>query len=383
MPQPAEFFNRLLGQGQETARKVQCRNNLAQMGRALHNYAGQFDSFPPSSTGWIVGPGAFQVSGRNPTAPSGAGQTIETDAASPGHGHVYSWLALILPQIEQPQVRALLDFKALTFDPASTNPALLPRYQRAASTEINVFRCPSFRGNPFSTATEFSAGGIFTNVALTQYVGMGASTINRLLDPGVPCDGVLFPPKYRIRGGCSFRDITDGTSNTVLVVETRETKYAVWLDGSTATVWALHADPAQVGTHPGSQVKPAGTGGAPFATISANPGTSTSVLPALGLGGNSLDTRPQSASGNRVVFATPQLLRNLSRTSASGATSPRLVVFNGNWDWGPSSAHSGDGAFHLMADSSVQWVQSTVQAQAYLAISTRTGKEPVDGALTP
>ncbi len=106
-----------------------------------------------------------------------------------------------MPQIEQPQVQSLLDFKALTFDPALTNPALLPRFQRAASTEISLYRCPSFRGNRVSSATEFAAGGIFTNVALTQYVGMGASTINRLLDPRVQPDGVLFPPKYRIKGG--------------------------------------------------------------------------------------------------------------------------------------------------------------------------------------
>ncbi|MGD9647515.1 MAG: DUF1559 domain-containing protein [Pirellulales bacterium] len=359
----------------EAGNKTQCRSNLSQIGKAMHNYAGQYGAFPPSSTGWMTGPGAGPAQqGINPTAANG-----ENSPTSPGHGHTYSWMALILPQIEATGVYNLLNFKLLTFNPSlgAPNPAqALANYQKAVNTEIKTYKCPSFKGNPYSSATEFAAGGQLTNLALSNYVGMGASTINRLLDPGVRPDGVMYPPKYRIRGGCAFRDIQDGTSNTVMCVETRETRYAAWIDGSTATVWSLHADPAQTGSNPGTQVVVPTTGGAGvYPVINPSPASSTPILPALNLGGNELDKRPGASAGSRINFATRQLLRDLVRTPAGGSPSSRNVTFSNNWDWGPSSQHSG-GAFHLMADSSVQWVADTIQAQIYMSAATRSGKEP-------
>jgi prepilin-type N-terminal cleavage/methylation domain-containing protein len=354
----------------EAGRKTQCRSNLSQIGKAMHNYASQHGGFPPSSTGWVVGPAGFLVSNVNPTDP-GSGENVQTSA---GHGHVYSWMALLLPQLEQQGVYSLLDFRTMTFGAsASGNVQLIARYQKAVGTEIPVYKCPSYRGNPISGEARYTSA-FQGNVALSQYSGMGASTINKLLDPAVRPDGVMTPPKYRIKGGCSFRDIQDGTSNTIMCVENRETRYATWIDGSTATVWALHADPQQCATNPGTQVI-APTAGVLFATVNLSPGSSVQVMPALNLGGNELDKRPGGNPQDRVSFAKTTLLKSLAQTSASGGSSSRNLTFQSNWDWGPSSQHSG-GAFHLMADSSVQMISDTVQAQAYFSAATRSGKEP-------
>ena len=71
-------------QAREAARRSQCRNNLKQIGIALHNYADAFGTFPP---GRIVNP----VSGQ---------------------GHCFSAYAHLLPYIEQQALYDMIDWNA-------------------------------------------------------------------------------------------------------------------------------------------------------------------------------------------------------------------------------------------------------------------------------
>jgi prepilin-type N-terminal cleavage/methylation domain-containing protein len=61
----------------EAARRMQCSNNVKQIGLALHNYVGTFTKLPPGSTG----------------LPNAAGTNF--------NGHGWVWHASILPFIEQ------------------------------------------------------------------------------------------------------------------------------------------------------------------------------------------------------------------------------------------------------------------------------------------
>ncbi len=142
----------------EAARRMQCSNNLKQLGLALHNYHDTHKRFPFGSGGT--------------TPPSG----------SPG----YSAVSLMLPFMEQTPLWNQIDFRLPLTDPVNT-PARL--------TSIPGFLCPSDRQNP-----QPQTGGAI------NYMGNKGS-LHFWSDPSQ--NGIFIPSR-------SFRmsDITDGTSNT-------------------------------------------------------------------------------------------------------------------------------------------------------------------------
>src|SRR5712672_3144627 len=86
-------------QAREAARRTQCKNNLKQLGLALHGYHDAFQVFPP---GYVAG------------SPFKDG---ETDT-SPGWG----WPAMILPQFEQGALHDSINFSLPVQNPANANP---------------------------------------------------------------------------------------------------------------------------------------------------------------------------------------------------------------------------------------------------------------------
>ena len=158
----------------EAARRVQCVNNLKQIGLALHNYANVYSShFPPGPQGH------FQ------------------------HG----LFSLILPYLEQKEMQDTLDFTADT----RTDPM---RFQ-----VVSTYICPSWPHKPMYTLEEVShfdsaAGG------LTLYQGVAGAFPEEdphLVAPSfgnIPQNGMF--SAYIIR---RMGDVTDGLSHTLAVGE--------------------------------------------------------------------------------------------------------------------------------------------------------------------
>lgn len=154
-------------QAREAARRSQCKNNLKQIGLALHNYLGVYSAFPPS----------FCADG-----PTGTG------------GGEWSLPARLLPYIEQAGLTNLINF-SLSY---STQPEV-------ATTRIPVYLCPS---EPNDRARTDSSGNA---IHYPINYGFNAGTW-QVYDPATRRggDGAFFP-----NSKTKPRDFTDGMSNTL------------------------------------------------------------------------------------------------------------------------------------------------------------------------
>lgn len=164
-------------QAREAARRTQCKNNMKQLGLALHNYHDVYGSFP-SSVIW--------------------GVKINPTTHAPFH---HTWLTAILPYIEQAPLYSQINFNL----PAWGQPHI--------RQQIAAFECPSDGSGivPIRDTWE---------VATTSYSGCnGYDWWSRGMHKGGPgsgVDGGIFDPLANVR----IRDITDGTSNTIALGET-------------------------------------------------------------------------------------------------------------------------------------------------------------------
>jgi prepilin-type N-terminal cleavage/methylation domain-containing protein len=286
-------------QAREAARATQCKNNMKQLGLALHNYEGTFGLFPPSTT-----------SGFN----RGVWQYTLTSSERDPNLHLHSFASLILPNLDQTAVANRIDYNVSALA-AGAN-------REMASKIIPAYRCPSYAGAMYSTdnlyANNTMAFGAATpnTFAIRNYVTLGAKTVLGLSgQASFPAEGVMFPGS-RTR----IADITDGTSNTLVLAETKEEKAAVWIDGTSACVAARFFNP--------SFPPPAGNYGGRSVSINYQP----------------------YYNGTGIVQ-----------------------------NWGPSSNHTG-GATHLVADGSVQFLSENLSADLYDAMVTRANGGPETAA---
>ena len=186
-------------QAREAARRSQCKNNLKQLGLALHNYHDTHSTFPP---GWIEG-GSTNAIGR-PTGTTGTCTARGTKSAM--------WTIMILPFLDETPRYNEFDFNQ-AFRTIQTGTGSTTN--RTAQERRNVkFECPS---DPNSSAR-------FANI--NYYAVQGGGDYNTMIALGQAC--TAYSPRRLYSNGVfyasskvRFRDITDGSSNCFLVGETR------------------------------------------------------------------------------------------------------------------------------------------------------------------
>ena len=185
-------------QAREAARRTQCKNNMKQMGLALHNYHDTFMMFPY---------GEMNGMGQSPAA---------------GRKMNQNGLVMLLPYIEQANLYSTLDFSK-SFGkyngggapPASDVPVLANL--TAKETKISAFLCPSDNGLQFiqDDPTYYGCGTSGTSYKSSYGLSVNATHLNApwSLSP------ITARTAFGGNSNSTMRDFTDGTSNSVLVVE--------------------------------------------------------------------------------------------------------------------------------------------------------------------
>ncbi|HUQ70828.1 MAG TPA: DUF1559 domain-containing protein [Planctomycetaceae bacterium] len=206
-------------QAREAARRTQCRNNLKQIGLALHNYHDNFNLLPPLS----IGDGGAAGNASPPVIPA------------------WAWSTMILPYIDQAPLFNTLNPGPNTLQQVFNSAALRPLLQ----TKLAAFVCPSDVGadpnpdRPFATVPGFAfPPGFF--IGKSNYPAMSgsqdgnASTGDRGTGVFPGADNGLQPPAN------NFRDVTDGLSNTIFVGERANAVFPALPTGKKAfaAVWA-------------------------------------------------------------------------------------------------------------------------------------------------
>ena len=164
-------------QAREAARRIQCKNNLKQIGLALHNYLSTHSVFPPS---FCIG------------------------AAK---GGTWSIHARILPYVDQANSFNLADLTVGYSDPPNSTNGITSQklpFNRCPSEihGINSSTTPSFF--PPNYAFNFGTWKVFTPISVNLATG------------GIPGDGAFAP-----NSNFTTASFTDGTSNTLCASEVK------------------------------------------------------------------------------------------------------------------------------------------------------------------
>ncbi len=268
----------------EAANRLKCTSNLKNLGLALHQFENTHGKFPPS-----------QITGGLPEA----GVTVAVN-----HG----WGVFMLPYIEQ-QALAEKYFWNLRFSD--------PKNQPVATAQLKVVQCPSVEPDRFMTSEVWAPYG--GKAACTDY-GPTAYVHATLLDLGLVdrvgnAQGVM-SQNFMTR----LRDITDGTSHTILLAE----------DAGRPKEWRL-----------------------------GRPGRDQAII-----GG------PWAGYGNQLFVAG---------SPPDGSSTPGPCAINCNNDRQIYSFHPG-GANIVLADGSVRFLKAGLDIRILARLVTRAGGEVVSAS---
>jgi len=376
----------------EAANRNSCLNKLRQVGLAVENYESGARQFPLAEFNltksavwnWFTSKPGFVGTGANQTG--------------------YSWIVTILPQLEEKGLYDAISTGSNRFNDADTHgpfhTAIVngsQTWQHASCVTLPALICPSWAGDgytlsntqldnsssgnsgspttggyngsgygasEYATVTAAGPGGTGSNQAVANWTGHVAPTNYKAMvgthfssnASTINGKSVTHPPKenggFALSGtlGLTHGSFSDGTSKTILCVETKESSYASWYDGTIC--WLVANNPNANPVNPGA----GGGDTAPWSSpnIAVNVGFNTALI--------------GSTQGPGIPYIK------------KAAASCPITLANDMW-WGPSSDHGGGLVCHVFADNHTIPISDQCDGATYLGLTTRAGGEPIDDTL--
>ena len=178
----------------EAARRTQCKNNMKQLGLALHNYHDVHNVFPPGGT--------YRAATVQP-----AGWSVQ---------------ARLLPFIEQANLQGLIDFsRSYDVQPAVTQ------------VRVSTFMCPS------EVNDKAYPDGALTHWPINYAANYGEWFVWN------PTSGQFGTGAFGPNARTSMRDFTDGASNTLAMAEVKAFQYYLRDVGAVGSP-SVPSDPAAI-----------------------------------------------------------------------------------------------------------------------------------------
>lgn len=167
-------------QAREAARRTECKNNLKQLGLAMHNYHDVHKCFPP---GWV----------------------------DQGRGSNWGWMVYLLPNIDQANLYNQLGVGNFSLALSLQDVTKL----RLMTQPYKGFRCTSDTGPLINTVQMLNDGSNLQQTSTTNYVGTNGGGD---WSPNALSNGTL-DGTFGINSCTRIGEYTDGTSNTIVVGE--------------------------------------------------------------------------------------------------------------------------------------------------------------------
>jgi prepilin-type N-terminal cleavage/methylation domain-containing protein len=318
-------------QAREAARRTQCRNNLKQLGIALHNYHDVFNMFTPNGVG-------------RPT--EAIGGRYDQDWLA------WSGFAMLLPYIDQSPIYNKIDFSYRWDSNIAPNVN-----NNMARSRIPAFTCPTDPG---------------ANAGYTA--AMGPTSYGISTGPGSNWSLRTQPPGFAtLHWGSRTRDITDGTSNTIAVSELQiGLNNGQWTTGTGRRIPYYRV---VVGSRLERSANTAGrvwnNSAAHIALINAYYQTCTSMYDAGTGWDTASDEQGRWWAGGRVYWG-PWLTTLVGPNKGPSCDLDVSVTDMDVKD--PSSYHTG-GVHCLLADGAVKFVSENISQAIWIGAGSINGNE--------
>ena len=226
----------------EAARRMQCTNNLKQLGLALHTYHDTHNALPP---GCLI-PSQRLIDNSKST------KDQQENVYQDGSGNpwrMFGWPAFLLPYVEATALYSLINFDQACWLPIdavgggkSSKPADATGYAVNEEASLNAppcFKCPS-SSKPaiLNTTKDYSGNGGGSVLVVTD----GVETWRAPELPDRRFGQGMNTGLFNRASGYGFGDIADGTSNTIAFLESHATRPLVSTsnDSFNPFLWVHH-----------------------------------------------------------------------------------------------------------------------------------------------